>query len=116
MSGNYLIKATETQKQCRALLQAQKQQRKFICERLLGISSMSSMSYIPTKKKLLKLQELRRMHRLVSQVTLPKNERSARRQEALQENSLLTKANLIRQTQWQQKLRTPERKSNKKLS
>lgn len=113
MSGNYLIKATETQKQCRALLQAQKQQRKFICERLLGISSMS---YIPTKKKLLKLQELRRMHRLVSQVTLPKNERSARRQEALQENSLLTKANLIRQTQWQQKLRTPERKSNEKLS
>ena len=113
MSGNYLIKATETQKQCRALLQAQKQQRKFICERLLGISSMS---YIPAKKKLLKLQELRRMHRLVSQVTLPKNERSARRQEALQENSLLTKANLIRQTQWQQKLRTPERKYKKKLS
>lgn len=113
MSGNYLIKTTETQKQCRALLQAQKQQRKFICERLLGISSLS---YIPAKKKLLKLQELRRMHRLVPQVTLPKNERSARRQEALQENSLLTKANFIRQTQWQQKLRTPERKSNEKLS
>ena len=109
MSGNYLIKTTETQKQCRALLQAQKQQRKFICERLLGISSLS---YIPAKKKLLKLQELRRMHRLVPQVTLPKNERSARRQE----NSLLAKANLIRQTQWQQKLRTPERKSNEKLS
>ncbi len=56
------------------------------------------------------------MHRLVPQVTLPKNERSARRQEALQENSLLAKANLIRQTQWQQKLRTPERKYKKKLS
>ena len=107
MSGNYLIRTTKTQKQCRALLKAQKQQRKFICERLLGISSLS---YIPAKKKLLKLQELRRMHRLVPQVTLPKSERSA------QENSLLAKANLIRQTQWQQKLRTPERKSNEKLS
>lgn len=113
MSGNYLIKATETQKQCRALLQAQKQQRKFICERLLGISSMS---YTPAKKKLLKLQELRRMRHLVPQATLPKNERPARRQEALQENGLLTKANFIRQTQWQQKLRTPERKYNEKLS
>lgn len=113
MSGNYLIKTTETQKQCRALLKAQKQQRKFICERLLGISSMS---YTPAKKKLLKLQELRRMRRLVPQATLPKNERPARRQEALQENGLLTKANFIRQTQWQQKLRTPERKYNEKLS
>lgn len=56
------------------------------------------------------------MRRLVPQATLPKNERPARRQEALQENGLLTKANFIRQTQWQQKLRTPERKYNEKLS
>ncbi len=56
------------------------------------------------------------MRRLVPQATLSKNERPARRQEALQENGLLTKANFIRQTQWQQKLRTPERKSNEKLS
>lgn len=113
MSGNYLIKATETQKQCCALLKAQKQQKKIICERLLGISSMY---YTPAKKKLLKLQELRRMHRFVPQADLPKNELSARMQKVLQENSLLNKANFIRQTQYSQKLRTPDKKHIEKLS
>lgn len=113
MSDKYLIRSTEMQKQCAALSKAQKQQRKFICERLLGISAIH---YIHAKKKLLKRRACQQLHPNVPQTGLPENKMQAQLYEILRANNALTKVNRTRQVPHCQKRRTAQKPCDEKRS